>query len=132
MQLKGRAGCDIGPGVHALWTIRCSELRWGAAVRPRQPAPIDQDPQAAGLIQKGLQQLDPRPAIAGTVIQQDAVLGIEAAEQVHAAKRRVVVLLQLCAADRFGGATLGVAGEQYAFLIGPAQLPGAEKHQQRQ
>jgi hypothetical protein len=71
--------------------------------------------QAAGLILKRLQQLDPDLAVTLAVVQQQAVGGIELAMQMHAAKGRVGGVLQLGAGHRLGGPALGVAGSSAVF-----------------
>ncbi|MNC39853.1 hypothetical protein D3C75_885330 [compost metagenome] len=129
VQLERRPRGDVDPRVKAYRLGGCLELRWCAALRPRQPAAIDQQPKPGGLIVKGLQQLDANPAVALTVIQQQAVFGIELAVQVNPTEGRVCRVLQFGAGHRLGGPPLGVALQQHAFLRAPAQLPEPQGHQ---
>ncbi|MCY1173075.1 hypothetical protein D9M73_132250 [compost metagenome] len=78
---------------------------------------------------KGLQQLDADPAVTLTVVEQQAVFGIEAAVQANPAESRVSGVLQLGAGHRLGGPALGVGVQQRAFLRAPAQLPEPQGHQ---
>ncbi|MNP57550.1 hypothetical protein D3C76_1523900 [compost metagenome] len=108
------------------------EGHWHAPIRPRQPAAIDQQPQAAGLIVERLQQLDASAAITQAVIQQQAVLAVKTAMQLYPVKRRIGQLLNSRHGQRRLDAAFGIGIEQHAFFIGPAQLPAAERNQPRQ
>ncbi len=79
-----------------------------------------------------LQQLDAGLAIAHAVVQQQAVVGIEAAIQVHSAIGVVLTLLQLAGGHRGIEPALGVGGQQRAFFIGAAELPATQRDQARQ
>ncbi|MCY1444075.1 hypothetical protein D9M71_605250 [compost metagenome] len=79
-----------------------------------------------------MQQLDADLAIAHAVIQQQAVLTIKMAIQVHPAICRIIDLQQLRTAYRVAGTTLGVGLQQLAFLLGTPELPAAERNQPRQ
>lgn len=103
-----------------------------ATVWPWQPAAIDQQPQAAGLVMEGLQQFDTGLAVAHAVVQQQAVFGVEAAKEVHAAEGVVFVRCQLSRGDWRVDPPLGIGGQQHALFLGAAQLPAAKRNQARQ
>jgi len=69
--------------------------------------------------------------VAHAVVQQHAVLAVEAAVQVHAAQGVVFVAIQLAGRQRRFDTSLGVAGQQCALFLGPAELPAAKRDQPR-
>lgn len=77
-------------------------------------------------------QLKADPAIAGAVIQQQAVLGIKVAAQQNPLEGRIGATLQL--ADRLGWRLPAglLTGQQGALFVRPLQLPAAQSQQQRQ
>ncbi len=81
---------------------------------------------------EGLQQLDTGLAIAHAVVQQQAVFGVEAAIEMHAAEGIVLVRCQLGRSHWRFYPPLGIGGQQYAFFLGTAELPAAKRDQPRQ
>ncbi|MNN64847.1 hypothetical protein D3C81_1803140 [compost metagenome] len=130
--MKGAAGCYVYRGIQGQSLRRGVEGHRYAAVGPGQPPAVDQQPQAAGLVEKGLQQLDACLPVAHAIVQQHAVLGIEAAVEVHTAQGGIVAQLQLGRGKRRVDAALGMVGQQCALFVGSAQLPAAKGNQPRQ
>lgn len=98
----------------------------------RDPAAVEQYPAPARLVEEGLQQLDADLAVAGAVVEQKAVLGIEAALQPDPAVGRVVEQVDALDGDRRGLLAGGLTLEQLALLFAALELPEAQPDQRRQ
>jgi len=84
------------------------------------------------LVVEGLQQLDTGFAVAHAVVQQHAVLGVEAAIQVHAAEGVVFFREELGGGDRCFNPPFCIGGQQHALFLGTAELPATKRNQPRQ
>ena len=88
-QVQAAGWRQVGPGVEQEDAVGGFQRRRRASVSPCDPAAVDQQPKAAGLIVEGLQHLDPGLSVAQPVIQQQRMPLVEAAVQAHADVRRV-------------------------------------------
>ncbi|MNC25547.1 hypothetical protein D3C75_736360 [compost metagenome] len=129
---EGLSRRQVDRGHQLQLALRGIERRRRSPLRPRQPATVDQHPASAGAVEKRLQQLDADSPTALAVVQQQAVLVIELADQAHAAKGLLARGLQLDQLQRRFLAARGLLGEQHALVLGALQLPEAETQQQRQ